>query len=93
MIKKEDMKWQIGPMAAEDHATFLDDAVRGRYLRTWCIYCDDFETCDKTADKLDDCRMETEAGFKNQEHERWASEKDTDETEAESSVEKQNKKR
>jgi len=68
--KKEDMKRQIDVMTEKEYDIFYNDAVRGKFLREWCPRCDDFETCDKTADKLDDCMMQAECDFKDEEQAR-----------------------
>ena len=88
-MKKEEMKIEIEMMTEKEYATFFNDAVRGKYLRDCCVHCDDFKTCEKTANKLDDCRMEIEVDSQQEMQERWGeSEKETDEAEAESSAEK-----
>lgn len=90
--KKECMKKLIEDiisMSGEEyqHADFLKDSVRGRYLREWCVHCDDFKTCEKTAEKLDDCRMQLVSDSQQEIQARWdESEEDVDEAEAGSSA-------
>jgi len=70
-MKKEDMKKKIDDMTEGEYEVFTNDAVRGAYLRDWCPTCDDFKTCGKTAERLDDCRNQLEMDIEGQRHEKW----------------------